>query len=48
MSIHVLAGELGLRNLRTQATIRKEEVTVLIDNGSSLNFINTIKWSRLK
>lgn len=41
ISIHVLAGVAGPRTMRTQAHIGKIEVMVPVDNGSSLNFINS-------
>lgn len=41
ISIHALMGVVGPRTMRTQAHIGKMEVTILVDNGLSLNFINS-------
>lgn len=41
ISIHALKGMAEPRTMRIQANIGKLKVTILVDNGSSLNFINS-------
>lgn len=41
ISFHALAGMAGPKTMRTQAHIGKLEVTIIVDNDSSLNFIKS-------
>lgn len=48
ISVHAMAGTKGPRTMRLKAWVYNQEVTILIDNGSSHNFINSIIAERLQ
>lgn len=41
ISIHAMAGVAYPKTMKTQAHTSKVEVTILINNGSSMNFVNS-------
>lgn len=47
ISVHAIAGTHGPRTLNFMAYIRNRRIVVLIDNGSSHNFINTRLTTKL-
>ncbi|CAA0810670.1 Unknown protein, partial [Striga hermonthica] len=48
ISVHAMAGTKGSRTMRLPAWVKDRRVTVLVDNGSSHNFINTTLSHKLK
>ncbi|CAA0834155.1 Unknown protein, partial [Striga hermonthica] len=48
ISMHAMAGIRGLRTMRLPAWVKDRRVIVLVDNGSSHNFINTDLSQKLK
>ncbi|CAA0837968.1 Unknown protein, partial [Striga hermonthica] len=48
ISVHVMAGTKGLRTMKLPAWLKDRRVTVLVDNGSSHNFINATLSHKLK
>ncbi|CAA0840391.1 Unknown protein, partial [Striga hermonthica] len=48
ISVHAMAGTKGPRTMRLPAWVMDQRVTVLMDNGSSHNFINATLSHKLK
>ncbi|CAA0843145.1 Unknown protein, partial [Striga hermonthica] len=48
ISVHAMAGTKGLRTMKLPAWLKDRRVTVLVDNGSSYNFINATLSHKLK
>ncbi|CAA0843031.1 Unknown protein, partial [Striga hermonthica] len=48
ISVHAMAGTKGPRTMRLPAWVKDQRVTVLVDNGSSHNFINATLSHKLK
>ncbi|CAA0807947.1 Unknown protein, partial [Striga hermonthica] len=48
ISVHAMAGTKGPRTMRLPAWVKDQRVTVLVDNGSSQNFINATLSHKLK
>ncbi|CAA0841262.1 Unknown protein, partial [Striga hermonthica] len=48
ISVHAMVGTKGLRTMKLPAWLKDRRVTVLVDNGSSHNFINATLSHKLK
>ncbi|CAA0832635.1 Unknown protein, partial [Striga hermonthica] len=48
ISVHAMVGTKGSRTMRLPAWVKDQRVTVLVDNGSSHNFINATLSHKLK
>ncbi|CAA0822204.1 Unknown protein, partial [Striga hermonthica] len=48
ISVHAMAGTKGPRTMRLPAWLKDRRVTVLVDNGTSHNFINATLSHKLK